>query len=69
MAEWLNGCTDRRLNYWLWLWLLQWLYVIIAVIISSSDTINSKGTSVSILAVTAVTAAYATGAVDPLLGK
>ena len=41
----------------------------IAAIISSSEAINSKGTAASILAVTAVTAAYATAAVDPLLGK
>ena len=48
---------------------MQWLCVIIAAIISSSEAINSKGTAASILAVTAVTAAYATAAVDPLLDK
>ena len=48
---------------------MQWLCVIIAAIISSSEAINSKGKPAFILAVTAVTAAYATAAVDPLLGK
>ena len=48
---------------------MQWLCVINAAIISFIEAINSKGTSSSILAVTAVTAAYATAAVDPLLGK
>ena len=33
------------------------------------EAINSKATAASILAVTAVTAPYATAAVDPLLGK
>ena len=41
--------------------------VFIAAIISSSESINFKGISSSILAVTAVT--YATEEVDPLLGK
>ena len=36
---------------------------------SSSEAINSKGTSTFILAVPAVTAAYATAAVDSLLGE
>ena len=37
--------------------------------ISSREAINSKGTSASTLAVTVVTAAYGTAAVDPGLGK
>ena len=52
-----------------WLWLLQWLCLNTAAIISSSEAIISKGAAASILAVTAVTAAFATAAVDPLLGK
>ena len=53
----------------LWLWLLQWLCAILGANISSSESINSKGTSASTLAVTVVTAAYGTAAVDPGLGK
>ena len=69
MDEWMNGCMDGWLNYWLWLWLLQWLCVSIGAIISSSETINYKATTASTLAGTAVTAAYATAALNPLLGK
>ena len=49
--------------------LLQWLCVIMADIIYSSEAINYTATAVSILAVTAVTVAYATAAVDSLLGE
>ena len=52
-----------------WLWLLQWLCVSTATIISSSEAIISKGAAAFILAVTAVTAVFATAAVDPLLSK
>ena len=44
----------------LWLRLLQWLCVIIAANISSSEANNYIGTAASILAVTAITASYAT---------
>ena len=43
--------------------------LLIAAFFSSIETINYKGTDASILVVTAVTAAYATAAVDQLLGK
>ena len=36
---------------------------------SASETINSKGAAASMLAVTAVTAAYATAGGDPFLGE
>ena len=69
MTEWMNGCMDGRLNLWLCIYLLQLLCVTIAYTIPSVEAIHSKGTAPSTLAATAVTAAYATAAVDPLLGK
>ena len=69
MTEWMNGWMDGWLNKFLWLRVLQWLCVIVVSIISSSEAISSKGTAGYILAVTKVTAAYATAAVDPSLGK
>ena len=62
-----KGRMDVWIEGWLWLWLLQFLCVIIATIISSSKVVNSKGTAPSILSVTAVTAANATASVR--LGK
>ena len=66
MDEWMDA---RMVELWLWLWVLQWLCVIIADIFSSREAIKSKGTAASILAVTTVTAVYATAAVDPLICK
>ena len=66
MAEWMYG------------WMVELMAMAMAIAmamcqhrsyLSSSEAINCKGTATSTLAATAVTAAYATAAVDPLLAK
>ena len=66
----MNGCMyGWMVKKLLLLWLLLWLRVNISANTDSTEAINSPAIAGSTLAATAATAAYATGAADPLLGK